>query len=231
MRFMALLRKELRESLPWILVAVIALLALGIFNMRTQATYGMYGGRFDHFGPGQIVDPYQLFAQSVLSDGAVLLTCISAGLGVALGARHFGIPLLTKTWPFLLHRSVGRMTILGAKFLTAVIAQIVCLGCAWLLLYRYASDPNHFMIPPPVVMIFDGFLFILIGLLAYSGTALSALSRSKWYTTKVFGLALASAVALAVTSGSSRPWALVTILIAALILLSQTIHTFLTREF
>ncbi len=231
MRFTALLRKELRESLPWILMAVIALLVLGGFRIRMEASYGMYENRFSHFGPDQIWDPYQLLVQSVLGDSAVLLICVSAGLGFALGARHFGFPLFTKTWPFLLHRSVTRMTILAAKLVVALFAQIVCLGLAWLLLYRYAADPNQFMIPPPVEMVFRGFLYILIGLLAYWGTALSAISRNRWYTTKIFGLVLASIVAAAITSTSSWPWALVTILVAAMILLSQTVHTFLIREF
>ena len=231
MRFMALLRKELRESLPWILLAVIALLVLGGFTIRRQATDGMYRWQFDDFGPGQVVEPYRLLPYSVLHDSAILLICISAGLGLALGARQFGIPFLTRTWPFLLHRSVGKMTILGAKLLAALIAQVVCLGLAWLLLYRYASDSDQFMIPPPAERIVDGFLFILLGLLVYWGTALSSLSRNRWYTTKIFGLVLATIVLLATTIHSSRVSALAMILIVALILLAQTIHTFLTREF
>jgi hypothetical protein len=230
MRFMALLRKELRESLPWILAAVIALLVIGGYSIRSQATRGKYGWQLN-VGPGQAVEPYRLLAPSVLQDSATLLLWVSIGLGLALGARHFGMPSLTRTWPFLLHRSTTRTAILLAKLLAGIVAQVVCLGLAWLLLFKYASRPDLFMIPPPTPMIADGALLILLGLLVYCGTTLSALSKSRWYTTRVFGLALAGVVVFAMAFHSSRPWALATILIAALILLSQIVHTFLTREF
>ena len=230
MRFVALLRKELRESLPWILAAVITLLVIGGYSIRSQATHGKYRWRLN-VGPGQVVEPHRLLPPSVLQDSATLLLYVSIGLGLALGARHFGIPSLTRTWPFLLHRSTTRAAILLAKLVTGIIAQVVCLGLAWLLLFKYASRPDLFMIPPPIRMIADGALLILLGLLIYCGTTLSALSKSRWYTTRVLGLVLAAVTVLAVSFTSSRPWVLATILIAAVILLPQIIHTFLTREF
>lgn len=232
MRFMALLRKELRESLPWIVLAVITLLVLGGFAIRMQARYDLNRWRFDAFEPGKVVDdPYELLNRSMLNDASLLLLYVSAGLGLILAGRHFGLPFLTRTWPFLLHRSSTRMAILGAKLLAAAIAQVVCIGLIWLLLFKYASSPGLVTIPPPTRAAVDGFFFILFGLLVYWGTALSALSTSRWYTTRVFGLAFATVVVLAVASSSSRPWGLVTIFIAALILLSQIVHTFQTREF
>lgn len=231
MRFLALLRKELRESLPWILLAVVLLLTVGAYMLRIEAYYGRPTRYLSRLSPGATLDPNALAHYSVLQVSAVWLLVISIGLGLVLGARHFGIPFFTRTWPFLLHRSTGRMIILAAKLTAATIAIVVSLSTAWLILYLYACRPGLFTVPPYYTNLIDGWLFTVLGLVVYLGTALSALSTARWYTTKIFGLALVTIVIFATIVESSRPWAIAITIITAAILLSQIIHIFLTREF
>jgi hypothetical protein len=231
MRFLALLRKELRESLPWILLTVILLLTVGAYMLRMEAYYNRHTRYLSRLSPGVTLDPYTFAHYSVLQVSAVWLVVISIGLGLVLGVRHFGIPFFTRTWPFLLHRSTGRMTILTAKLTAATIAIVVSLGTTWLVIYLYACRPGMFTIPPYYTNLIDGWLFTVLGLVVYLATALSALSTARWYTTKIFGLALVTIVIFVMTVETSRPWIIVITIFTAAILLSQIIHIFLTREF
>jgi hypothetical protein len=232
MRFVTLLRNELRESMPWILLAVIGLLIVGFLLVHSEATFNQDRQNYPDISPGSVVDSYMLirYYPDLGSINSWLLM-LAIGLGLALAGRHFAMPFITRTWPFLLHRSVGRIAVLIAKLTAAVIALVLCLGGAWLILYWYASRPGLFIPPPPAQTLIDGGLLLLLGMVVYFGTALSVLSRNRWYTTKVFGVVLATVVIFATIFGSSRQRALVVIIIGTAILLPQIIHTFLNREF
>lgn len=231
MRFLALLKKELRESLPWILLSLVLLLTVCAYMLRMEAYYGRHTRYLSRLSPGTTINPSTFAHYSVLQVSAVWLLIISIGLGLVLGARHFGIPFFTRTWPFLLHRSTGRMTILAAKLTAATISIVVSLSTAWLILYLYACRPGIFTVPPSYINLIDGWLFTVLGLVVYLATALSALSTARWYTTKIFGLVLVTIMIFAMTVESSRLWVIAITTLAAAILLSQTIHIFLTREF
>ncbi|GAI48504.1 unnamed protein product, partial [marine sediment metagenome] len=64
----------------------------------------------------------------------------------------------------------------------------------WVALYWYANRPEVFPIPQTVRVFIEGWIFIMLGLVTYLGTALSSLSTAKWYTTKIFGLAFATVI-------------------------------------
>ncbi len=231
MRFVALLRKELRESLPWMILAAIILLACGGFILRTQAYYGQHNWYYSPLPPGTIVDTSRLIPPSPLRMAGSWLLITSIGLGLVLAVRHFWIPHFTKTWPFLLHRSVSRQMILGAKLTAATVAFVVSLGFVWVGLYWYACRPELFMVPPPVSIFIEGWLFIVLGLVAYMGAALVDLSLARWYTTKIFGLAFATIVISMAIFQWRLSWAFVMVIIGIVVLLSQIIDTFLNREF
>jgi len=231
MRFSALLRKELRESLPWILLSLVLLLTVCAYMLRMEAYHGRPTPYLSHLSPGTTLHPNALIHYSVFKTSAVWLLIISIGLGLVLGVRHFGIPFFTRTWPFLLHRSASRMAILGAKLTSATIAIVVSLSTAWLILYLYACRPGMFTVPPYYTNLIDGWLFTVLGLVVYLGTALSALSMARWYTTKIFGLVLVTIVIFVMSVETSRPWFITITTLTAAILLSQIIHIFLTREF
>jgi len=231
MRFLALLRKELRESLPWMLLAAIILLGIGGFLLREQANLGRPNWYYSSFTPGSVVEPYQLTRSSPLQMTGSWLFITSIGLGLVLAVRHFWIPHFTRTWPFLLHRSVSRQMILGAKLTAATVAFVVSLGSVWVGLYWYACRPELCEVPPPVRIFIEGWLFIVVGLVAYLVAALVDLSKARWYTTKIFGLAFATVVICIIFSQWRLSWAFAIVIIGIVVLLSQIIDTFLNREF
>lgn len=231
MRFSALLRKELRECLPWMLLAAIAFFALGGFFLRVQIQHGDPSWHYSRLSPGTIVESSLFTYYSILGLTGPLLLLSSIGLGLVLGIRHFWIPNFTRTWPFLLHRSVSRKTILAAKLTATMIAFIISLGPVWIGLYWYACRPEVFPIPQTLRIFIEGWIFIMLGLVTYLGTALSGLSTAKWYTTKIFGLVFAALVIFTTFPQCSLVWIFTVIAVSAAILLSQIFDTFLRREF
>jgi hypothetical protein len=231
MRFSALLRKELWESLPWMLLATIIFLGIGGFVLRTQPYWEQPTWFYSGLSPGSVVDTYRLTHYSPLQMTGIWLVMTSIWLGLALGLRHFWLPHFTKTWSFLLHRSVSRQTILGAKLTAATAAFVVSLGAVWIGLYWYACRSELFLMPPPGRIFIEGWLSIMLGLVVYLGTALAALSTARWYTTKIFGLAFATVVICMIFLQWWLSWAFAMVIIGIVVLLSQTIDTFLNREF
>jgi len=234
MRFWTLLRKEFRESLPWLILAAIVFFCFGGYCLRTFANFGELNRYFPYFprlSPGSIVEPYQLTHNSPLQMTGVWLSLTSIGLGLSLGIRQFWVPHFTRTWPFLLHRSANRKTILAAKLTTAMLVFVISLGTLWVCLYWYANRPELFTIPQTARVFIEGWIFIALGLIAYLGTALSGLSTAKWYTTRIFGLAFATVIIIVTFAQWRLAWAFVVIALGVLILLSQIIDLFLNREF
>ena len=231
MRFSTLLRKELRECLPWMLLAAIVFLALGVYFLRAQINYRTPSWYYSRLSPGAIVEPHLFTYYSILGVTGPLLLLSSIGLGLVLGIRQFWIPNFTRTWQFLLHRSVSRKTILAAKLTAASIAFVISLGPVWIGLYRYACRPEVFPIPQTPRIFIEGWIFIMLGLVTYLGTALSGLSRAKWYTTKIFGLVFAAIVIFTTFPQCSLVWIFTMIAVSAAILLSRIFDTFLRKEF
>jgi hypothetical protein len=231
MKFSTLLKKELCECLPWMLLAAIAFLALGVLFLRTQINYRTPSWYYNDLSPGTIVRPYLFTYYSILGVTGPLLLLSSIGLGLVLGIRHFWIPNFTRTWQFLLHRSVSRSTILAAKLTATMIAFIISLGPVWIGIYRYACRPEAFPIPQTPKIFIEGWIFIMLGLVTYLGTALSGLSRAKWYTTKIFGLIFAAIVIFSTFPQCSLVLIFTMIAVSAAILLSRIFDTFLKREF
>ena len=231
MRFSALLRKELRECLPWMLLAAIVFLALGGFFLRAETYDRSHYWRYSRISPGTTVSHYDLTYYPILKGTGPWLFFLSIGLGLVLGVRQFWIPHFTRTWPFLLHRSVSRKTILAAKLTATMIAFVISLGPVWVGLYWYAGQPEVFPIPQTLRVFIEGWIFIMLGLVIYLGTALSSLSTANWYTTKIFGLAFATVVIFTTFSQWSLVWIFTVIAVSVTILLSRIFDTFLRREF
>ena len=232
MKFLALMRKEFRESLPWMLLAAIFLLVFGGLILQTQTIPRNITYRYPVFSPGSEVSTYQLTKPSLLQPVGSLLFLTSIGLGLVLGGRQFWVAHFTKTWGFMLHRSVGRQTILGAKLAAAIVAFAISLGTVWLaLFYWYASHPQLLTVPPTMRIFIEGWIYILLGFVVYLGTCLAGLSRAKWYTTKIFGLAFAVLILVTALAQWQPILAFAAIIAGILILLTQITDTFLNREF
>ncbi|MBL7153007.1 MAG: hypothetical protein ISS79_04775 [Phycisphaerae bacterium] len=231
MKFLMLLRKELRESLPWLLLAAIVVFAISGLMLRELARYDRAAWRYSQLVADRTVSPYMLTHDSALTASAALLFTVSLGLGLILGVRHFWIPHFTRTWPFLLHRSVSRITVLASKLTAATIGFFLFLGTVWIALYWYASRPEMFSVPAPMKVFINGWLFIVLGLVAYLGTVLTGLSCAKWYTTKIFGLAFATLILFAAIFQSAILRAFMVIAVGIVILLVQVIEKFVKREY
>jgi hypothetical protein len=235
MRFLALLRKELRESLPWLLLAGLLLLGVGLLTVHSEARFARM--RYQHWsahqglGPGEVVNTYDLVRSPHLAWVAMWLAFIAPGLGLVLGICHFWVPLFARTWSFLLHRSTSRMSILGAKLAAAILGLLVSLGLVWPGLYWYACRPGLLPIPEPVQILVVGWIYIVIGLVAYLGTALSALSTARWYTTRIFGLVFAALAAFLILVQWHLGWVFALAVLVIAILFVQTVAAFLSREF
>ena len=234
MRFLALLKKELREALPWLLLAAVVLTFFGSISIRTYSQYHRDNDEVWHQGPSPQypdLNIYQLRAQPFLRDAATVLFCTSIGLGLILAARQFLVPIFLRTWAFTIHRSISKAAILWAKFTTAIITLILSCGIIWTLFYWYASKPGVFLIPPRTRTLVEGWLFVAAGLVIYFGTVLSALSTVRWYTTRILGLAFATCILFAAFFQTSLALCIAMIVIGFAILVLQVIHTFLNREF
>jgi len=235
MRFLALLRKELRESLPWLLLAGLLLLGVGLLTVHSEAQFARMN--YQHWsnrqalGSGEIVNTYDLVRSPHLAWAAMGLAFIAPGLGLVLGVCHFWVPLFARTWSFLLHRSTSRRTILGAKLAAAILGLLISLGLVWTGLYWYACRPGLLPIPEPMQILVVGWVYIVIGLVVYLGTALSALSTARWYTTRIFGLAFAALAAFIILVQWHPGRVLVLTVLAIAILLAQTVAAFQSREF
>lgn len=231
MRFLALVQKELRECLPWTLLAAVVFLAVGGFFLRWEGVYGRYARpRADLPSESNVKWDWGARYSSLQMVGPVLfLTAI--GLGLVMAVRQFWIHYFTGTWPFLIHRSVSRETIFWAKFTAATLGFIISTGAVWYGLYWYACQPELFIAPPTVRVFIEGWIFILLGLVVYLGTALVGLSTARWYTTKIFALAFAAFIILMVFVQCRLAWAFAVIIVGVVILLSQIIETISKREF
>ena len=230
MRFSALLYKELRECLPWMLSAAIVFIVVTSVLLQTETYSNNNNYRFSRLSPGTAISHYKLTYSPTMNETGPWLFVLSVGLGLALGIRQFWIPNFTRTWPFLLHRSVSRNTILAAKLTTASIAFVISIVPIWVGIYWYATRPEVFVIPPTFRFFIEGWIFIILGFVTYLGTALSGLSTAKWYTTKIFGILFVVAIFMTLSMWTLAGF-LVALIVSAAILLLQIYQTFLRREF
>ena len=230
MRFLTLMWKEFREALPWLLLAAIVLLLIGGFVLRVETQNQRHIWHYSSIEPGKALDGHELFSHTVLVFPGIWLFLVSIALGLALGVRQFWMANFTKTWGFELHRSVNRAAILSAKLCTTLLGFCISIGFVWTIFYYYTCQPGLFMVPPPVRAFIEGWIFIAIGFVAYLGTALTGLSTARWYTTKVFGLAFVILIFLTILHWNLS-WIFTALIIGAVILLSQIVHTFCNREF
>ncbi len=259
MRFLALLKKELRESLPWLLLTAIIFVFVGSLllweDIRTERFSNHWSGwrqtpgwlAGDLFYPRDVVKPratipredrvgyavktYTLVKRLPLSDFGPLLVFSSAGLGLVLAVRQFLIPTFFRTWSFTIHRSMSRFMILLAKFTATAIAILISIGVTWVIFFLYASKPGVFSLAPGRQMFVESLVYISFGLVVYLGAALSSISTARWYTTRIFGLVFAFALSVLAILPSGTIYSFMIMIVAVLVLAPQIIHTFSTRKF
>jgi heme/copper-type cytochrome/quinol oxidase subunit 4 len=229
MRFLALLKKELRECLPWAISAAAFLLIFGSFKiwdtMQRDVEY-----KYRTFERYSEVRGYDL-QKYPLGDVGPLLFMTAVGLGLALGVRQFWVADFMGTWGFVLHRSTSRTTILAAKIFAGLISFIVAIGLVWCYLFWRANLPDYSPVPLPKRWLIQGWLVCGMGLLAYLGAGLAGMSKTRWYTTKLTGLAFALWMFVTLTQQWALWWGIGTLVIAVVVLLYLMWVTFLKRQF
>ena len=185
MNSLALLKKEMRECLPWVLLAMAILFLLGFVSLFSQSIFWQdYYGRQNE-ASGKELNIWSLMARNAMGDTGPVLLCVSLGLGLVLGIRQFWFPWFTRTWAFVLHRNLSRSRILWIKIAAAVCMGIPFLG-VWTLLYLYSVFVQDYPPPPTFETWVEGLFFIVLGGIPYLAAALSSMLPVKWYTTRLF---------------------------------------------
>ena len=230
MRFIALVRKELRECLPWMLLTGGVLFVYGYLVL--WATLPILEYNWPRFAAYEQVNSYRLTRHPYFAAMGALLFLASMGLGLILGFRQFWLAHFTKTWGLTLHRSVSRSTILISKLTAAAIAFGVSVFLVWGAFYSYFSYGSRYaVVPAPWRYFFEGCIYVALGYIVFLGTALSGLSTARWYTTRMFGLAFAVAVIFMAVMQWRLVWAFTIIVTGIIVLLAQIIDLFLHREY
>ena len=229
MRFFALLKKELRECLPWMATAAAILLLIGTLKL-IDSKQQQIGNQYRAFERYSEVGGYELLRHPI-SDFSLLAFMSAVGLGLALGVRQFWVDDFMGTWGFTVHRSAHRTTIFAAKICAAIISMVVAIGLVWCYLFWRANSSGYFVFPLPEKSFIGGWLICGMGLLFYLGAGLVGLSKTKWYTTKLMGLGFALWMFITLTQQWTLWWGFGTVFIGAAVLLFLMLEIFLNREF
>ena len=229
MKFLTLLKKDIKDAIPWIIGSIMLLYALCWFCIRMKL-YGMSQEGYVIFKNGEVINQYNIFKSDILQEPADIMFFITILLGLALGFIHFWMPGIRRTWQFLIHRSANRSTIITSKLSVAAM-MVICMSLAWLLLAGVVSKSKSIIIPPDIGIIHLGVFYAFLGFIAYLSIALSALTRARWYATKLFGLYFAFVIYILIISQVNPYRALFISILAFVILIVQLYQVFLKREF
>jgi len=225
MKFLALVKKEFRECLPWICLAGIVFIVIGIFLLYGRLRVDQLSRQL----PSE-TSPGILISYSPLQNIGPLLVIVAAYLGMVMGIRQFLPPTFDKTWSFTLHRPVHPWTIVMAKFLAAGLGLAVSIGLPWVLMYLYAASPGRFLKPVQPTVFWEGCLMIALGLVAYLGAAVSAMRPARWYTTRIFGAAFGVGVCVLCIIWTPLAHAWVLAVAGACVLAAQVLNAVYLRE-
>jgi hypothetical protein len=228
MKFAALLKKELRICLPWLLLSAVVFVVIGSIMMKGMVLIqDYYINHQDVFREGWDWST----PRSPISEFAALILITSLALGIILAVVQFFLPDLFGTWAFTIHRSIKPQAIIWSKFAAAGITFLISLGLFWTLFYSYAAVPGRFYLPVFFRTYLEGWIYIAAGLIAYWGTALSSISTAHIYTTRLLGMTVATGVIFFIVLQTSIAGAVIWAAGGACVLIVQIFHTFLTREF
>ncbi len=222
MSFAAMLRKDLRECLPWLVPAVLIVLVIGSGELLVR---GHVRAADDYQWPRMSVD----MASKLFITGGMLSVC-SLALGIAMAFRQFFVPTIANEWGFLVHRA-GRPAVVGSKT-TAGLLSLALPGCVWSALFIMASRTGALPLPPSPTTLAAGWISIAWGFALYLALSVGITSGGSWYGRKVVPTAfvLVLLFLFAVDNASLAAAAIIVGMIVA-VLLPQLIHQFNTREF
>jgi hypothetical protein len=226
-----LVKKELRECLaPLLILGLIWLCLIGYYiHCIDLYSLGDYSQR--ELKPGELVSDYALYQKFAVPEFGPWLLCLSGLLGLSLAGVQFWMPLWNRTWGFLIHRTCSKSQILSSKLLTGLLIFVIVMGLPWTFFVGACERLKDIAVPGNPRIVWEGWLYILLGFSLYLGTALSALRSERWYTTRLFPMAF-PVLLLAATVSWVNLYISFAILATGLALLMLMLnHTFFQREF
>ncbi len=230
MTFLTLLKRELRASLRALLIVGAIFMILAGINLYDFVRYGG-ANDYRHIDSGIFHGNRVSIVKDYVLEIVPILIFVSFGLAVGLAMLQFWTHQPTRTWGFLLHRSVSREMILTSKLVAAALVFCLAIGIPWSWLYAYVNHIKTTAFPPPTRILWDGWIYVVLGYVGYLATALTVLSRTRWYTTRLFSWGLVIPIATVVIAQTTLWAAWMGLLAGTAILMVQLFNTFSQREF
>lgn len=230
MKFITLLKKELRQCLPWTIFASTVTIIAGLIILYLSSQMWFYNTHWYSLSRYRYLD-WSLFLQKnylLELSNFVMAVCII--LAFVLAIIQFWIPGITGTWSFTIHHPVKKTSILWSKCIIAVSCILISQGTIWVILFLY-SKSGIFPLPPRTRVLAEGFAIIITCIYVYWAAALAGINPAKWYTTKIFPLLQAVLFIVILAAFTSFLYWSVAYIVLSMVMLIQLRSTFLTREF
>jgi len=182
MKFITLVKHELRQNLAISMLVLLVVMLLGSLFFTSYEDTERTRNRFwdscrDYPGTvwwnGQNLDNMEALYNPILCTvvlGAMFLAFV-------IVVKQFYLPTIQRTWSFLLHRSVSKYTILTAKLLSSLILLICSAGLGWT--YFYFKGQSLIM-PVPLHTFYIGIGAIGLAYLFYLALSIVAISHYRW---------------------------------------------------
>ncbi|MDR3633484.1 MAG: ABC transporter permease subunit [Isosphaeraceae bacterium] len=219
---LALVRKELRETLAF------AVLALAFYLAYLSNLTGKGGPLLRPLVglvPGMNVKPSDI--PFIQDNFTTMLFFIGGVLAIALGFRQSAWEPSQGTALYLLHLPLPRRTIVATKLLTGIGLLLVCTLLPILIYATWAALPQTHAGPFEWTMTGDAFRVWLLLPLVYLGAFASGIRPARWFGSRL--LPLASVAIPAMFSYVVGPWWL--IVPVAAVFVSVILWETATRDF
>ncbi len=230
MKYVALMKKEMRENMMWGIFAAVVFTLLATFIMslifKTEQIFSSYNWNWKNESLN-IVWWNMRFRNPFGAIGAWLFF-ISIGLGLILAVRQFWMPNFSRTQSFELHRPVNKGWILSAKLLSAMLIMAVSVGGVWCVFYQIGHRVFPSILTKNVLV--QGWMFIAFGYVIYLCLAVCGLDKSKWYATKMVPMLLAIFFLIMIFTQAQIYMVMTIIGCAIAVLLAQVASLFLSRD-
>jgi hypothetical protein len=225
-RTMAL--KELREIAG---ISVVALLAYGLLVAATiepSSSLNIFAWLFTSRS-------YATPVPFVEDDFVGKFFLISVLFAIALGLRQSVGESVRGTYPFLLHRPVGRRWLIGTKLTVGATVYLICSAAPILVYGSWAAAPDTHPSPFRWGMTLPTWIgWLAIGLL-YLGAFHTSLRPGRWYRSKLLPLAAAGFAAFVATGFASEfdysLWPVLIVLVFDVWLVAMILFTARMRDY
>ncbi|MFH1923142.1 MAG: hypothetical protein ABIP48_25040 [Planctomycetota bacterium] len=197
--------KELRETagIAVVALAVYFYIVASAMNVNLQRAISMLPGlgRLTRYW---MLYPGQEYAIPFVGGGFQSnFTFISVCLAIALGFRQSVGESVRGTYPFLLHRPMGRQRLLGTKLAVGAVVCLVCSAVPVLVYAWWAATPGTHASPFEWSMTVPTWKVWISVPILYLGAFLSGIRSARWKGTRLVPLAATGVLAMTIPH---LPW-------------------------